>query len=100
MALPAEILVTSMRVHQKFFALSATGEARNLAPCFMTVANRKADAKTDQLIAAGNERVLRARLSDARFFWDQDMPLAQMASGLAKITFMKGWATWPTRPGE
>ena len=92
MELPAEILVTSMRVHQKFFALSATGQAEQLAPYFMTVANRKSDAKTNQLIANGNERVLRARLSDARFFWDQDRakPLSEMASGLAQITFYEG----------
>ncbi|MGB0939933.1 MAG: glycine--tRNA ligase subunit beta [Candidatus Puniceispirillaceae bacterium] len=102
MALPAEILVTSMRVHQKFFALSATGEASDLAPYFMTVANRKADAKTDQLIAAGNERVLRARLSDARFFWDQDRgkPLSQMASGLAKITFYEGLGSMADKAGR
>ena len=92
MALPPEILVTSMRVHQKFFALSEDGSADKLAPFFMTVANRRADTKTDALIANGNERVLRARLADARFFWDQDSakPLPEMAGGLAAITFYEG----------
>ena len=92
MELPPEILVTSMRVHQKFFALSDDGSPDKLAPYFMTVANRKADAKTDALIANGNERVLRARLSDARFFWDQDRarPLPEMAEGLSQITFYEG----------
>jgi glycyl-tRNA synthetase beta chain len=92
MELPPEILVTSMRVHQKFFALSEDGGAGKLAPYFMTVANRRADAKTDALIANGNERVLRARLSDARFFWDQDRakPLPEMAAGLSAVTFYEG----------
>jgi glycyl-tRNA synthetase beta chain len=92
MALPPEILVTSMRVHQKFFALSEDGSADKLAPFFMTVANRRADTKTDALIANGNERVLRARLADARFFWNQDnaKPLPEMAGGLAAITFYEG----------
>ena len=72
MRLPPEVLVTSMRVHQKFFALSQTGVVENLAPYFMTVANRRSDPVNDKLIAAGNERVLRARLADAKFFFEQD----------------------------
>ena len=95
MALPPEVLVTSMRVHQKFFALSKTGTADQLAPYFMTVANRKADPDHDQLIAAGNERVLRARLSDAKFFFEQDRksPLAENTGRLAAITFYEGLGT-------
>ncbi len=69
MALPAEVLTTSMRTHQKYFAcLDAAGA---LAPRFLLVANMIAD-DGGKAIVAGNERVLCARLSDAKFFWDQD----------------------------
>jgi glycyl-tRNA synthetase beta chain len=92
MSLPPEVLLTSMRVHQKFFALSPTGEADNLAPYFMTVANRRSDPLNDKLIAAGNERVLRARLADAQFFYEQDKhtPLDGKAQKLALVTFYEG----------
>jgi glycyl-tRNA synthetase beta chain len=69
MDLPAEVLTTSMRTHQKYFAcLDRDGK---LAPKFLLVSNNIADDGGKQIVA-GNERVLRARLSDARFFWDQD----------------------------
>jgi glycyl-tRNA synthetase beta chain len=69
MDVPAEVLVTSMRAHQKYFAtLNADG---SLARHFIVVANMVAN-DGGALIVAGNERVLRARLSDAKFFWDQD----------------------------
>ena len=95
MTLPPEVLVTSMRVHQKFFALSATGQPDQLAPYFMTVANRVSDAAHNDLIAAGNERVLRARLSDAKFFYDVDRqtPLADNQDRLGAITFYEGLGT-------
>jgi glycyl-tRNA synthetase beta chain len=69
MDVPAEVLVTSMRAHQKYFSLLDAGG--RLAPRFVLVANTEA---TDggKAIVAGNERVLRARLSDAKFFWDED----------------------------
>jgi len=93
MQLPPEVLVTSMRVHQKFFALNdAEG---NIAPYFMTVANRKADAETDALIIAGNERVLRARLSDAAFFFetDQQQRLEAYLPNLEQVAFYEGLGT-------
>jgi len=69
--LPPEVIRTSMRVHQRFFAVRdpMTGF---LVPHFITVANIEA---TDggKLIASGNARVLSARLSDARFFWNEDL---------------------------
>jgi glycyl-tRNA synthetase beta chain len=70
MALPPEILRTSMRTHQKYFA---TKELRGdkLANRFVVVANMVAEDGGKEIVA-GNERVLRARLSDAKFFWDQD----------------------------
>ncbi len=69
MEVPPEVLTTAMRTHQKYFAtLKPDG---SLAPRFITVANLEA-LDGGKAIAAGNERVLRARLADARFFWDQD----------------------------
>lgn len=69
MDVPPEVLTTAMRTHQRYFALERADGS--LAPRFVVVANVPA---TDggRAIVAGNERVLRARLSDARFFWDQD----------------------------
>ncbi len=68
--LPPEVIRTSMRTHQKYFAVRdpATGK---LAPHFLVVANIAAE-DGGKVIAAGNAKVLSARLSDARFFWDED----------------------------
>src|SRR5436305_1564792 len=75
MELPAEVLATAMRTHQKYFSCLKQDGAP--APRFLFIANNKTpdDGRT---IVAGNERVLKARLADARFFWDQDrkIPLA------------------------
>jgi len=69
MDVPSEVLVTAMRAHQKYFSLlDAEGK---LAPRFVLVANTET-ADGGRAIVAGNERVLRARLSDAKFFWDED----------------------------
>ena len=70
MDVPAEILQTSMRTHQKYFALRdpKTGKMANR---FALVANMIAEDGGKEIVA-GNERVLRARLSDAKFFWDED----------------------------
>ena len=69
MAVPEEVLITAMRSHQKY--LSLLNPDGSLAPRFVVVANLEADDGGVEIVA-GNERVLRARLSDARFFWDQD----------------------------
>jgi glycyl-tRNA synthetase beta chain len=76
MTLPPEVLATAMRTHQKYFSClnpepAPAKAGGSLAPRFLFVANNLTadDGKT---IVAGNERVLRARLADARFFWDQD----------------------------
>ncbi|PHS79739.1 MAG: glycine--tRNA ligase subunit beta [Rhodospirillaceae bacterium] len=86
MDLPPEVLTDTMKVHQKYFSLlKADG---SLAPNFMTVANQVAtDGGT--AITLGNERVLRARLSDAKFFWDQDrkVTLASRGEKLKDIVF-------------
>ena len=69
MNVPDEVLITSMRSHQKYFSL--LNEDGSLAPRFGVVANVEA-RDGGKAIIAGNERVLRARLADAKFFWDQD----------------------------
>jgi len=86
MDLPAEVLTTSMRHHLKTFAL-LDGDG-HLAPRFVVVANNHATDGGKQ-IAAGNERVLRARLSDAKFFWDKDRErtLESRVSDLDKVVF-------------
>jgi glycyl-tRNA synthetase beta chain len=69
--LPPEVIRTSMRTHQKYFAVRKAGE-EGLAPHFITIANIQA-ADGGAVIAAGNAKVLSSRLSDARFFWDEDV---------------------------
>jgi glycyl-tRNA synthetase beta chain len=86
MDVPAEVLVTSMRAHQKYLALrEASG---SLAPRFVLVANLEAADRGTQIVA-GNERVLRARLSDAEFFWqvDREQRLADRVARLDGIVF-------------
>jgi glycyl-tRNA synthetase beta chain len=86
MDVPAEVLTTSMRSHQKYFAVRKSDG--NLSPHFVVVANMIAsDGGT--IIIGGNERVLRARLSDAKFFWDQDRKkrLEDWSAGLSARIF-------------
>src|ERR1700744_4657355 len=87
MDVPAEILQTSMRVHQKYFSLRdpRTGKFANR---FAVVSNMIA-SDGGATIVAGNERVLRARLSDAKFFWDQDRKtkLEARVAALGNIVF-------------
>lgn len=81
MDVPDEVLITSMRAHQKYFSLLIADGS--LAPRFVVVANT--ETKDDgAAIVAGNERVLRARLSDAKFFWDQDRK-KKLEDGVAKL---------------
>jgi glycyl-tRNA synthetase beta chain len=85
--LPEEVLVTVMRDHQKYFAVEdASGR---LAPHFLAVLNTEGDPAG--IIRHGNERVLRARFNDARFFWqtDQKRPLRDRVPDLKKVTFQK-----------
>ena len=71
LSLPPEVVQLSMKVHQKYFAVRHPGQP-GLAPHFLVVANVEAtDGGT--ALAAGNSRVLSARLDDARFFWDEDL---------------------------
>ncbi|MGZ3689336.1 MAG: glycine--tRNA ligase subunit beta, partial [Bdellovibrionota bacterium] len=82
--LPAEVLTTVMRHHQKYFSVE---DAIGLAPNFVAVMNTSGDP--DGLVKHGNERVLKARFNDARFFWnvDQARKLAERVDDLAKVTF-------------
>ncbi|WP_323036053.1 glycine--tRNA ligase subunit beta [Pararhodobacter sp.] len=88
--LPPEVLQTSMREHQKFFSLRDPKDGRIVR--FVTVANRET-ADNGATILAGNQKVLAARLSDAKFFWQNDLRtisnvgLLGMAEGLANVTF-------------
>jgi glycyl-tRNA synthetase beta chain len=86
MDLPPEVRRTTMRANQKYFTLDAADGKP--APYFALVANMET-ADGGAAIVAGNERVLRARLSDARFFYDQDRktPLADLRPKLGKIVF-------------
>ncbi len=84
--LPPEVLQSSMREHQKFFSVKnpKTGRIEK----FITVANRET-ADQGATILAGNQKVLFARLSDAKFFWENDLrvPLSDMVAKLANVTF-------------
>jgi glycyl-tRNA synthetase beta chain len=84
--LPPEVLATAMRTHHKYFACLAPDGT--LAPHFLFVANNLA-ADHGKTIVAGNERVLRARLADARFFLDQDghVPLESRVEALKERVF-------------
>lgn len=85
--LPKEVLESSMRKHQKYFSLRdpKTGKAANR---FIVISNIEAE-DGGEAITGGNERVLNARLADARFFWDQDLktPLHMRTGELDVITF-------------
>ena len=89
--LPEEVLVTVMRDHQKYFAVESA--EKKLAPHFLAVLNIALTQTNGPVIKQGNERVLRARFNDARFFWefDQRTPLAARAKLLENVTFQKDW---------
>ena len=87
--LPEEVLVTVMRGHQKYFALEDS--EKKLLPNFLAVLNLEVDEAGAAVIRHGNERVLRARFNDARFFWDVDqkIPLIDRVEMLKSVTFQK-----------
>lgn len=88
--LPPEVITLSMRTHQKYFAANSKKTGK-LAPNFIVVANISA-SDGGKKIAEGNARVLSARLSDARFFWEKDKatPLEVMGEKLKTIAFKDG----------
>lgn len=97
LSLPDEVLVTVMRGHQKYFAVEdASG---TLAPHFLTVTNIALDDENAPIIRQGNERVLRARFNDARFFWefDQRTPLIDRVKLLENVTFQKDLGSYAAK---
>lgn len=92
MNLPEDVLITSMRIHQRYFALE--DKDGKLAPHFILVAN-VVPKDGGAAILTGNERVLRARLSDAQFFYEQDLrlPLEKHNAGLANAIFQEDLGT-------
>jgi glycyl-tRNA synthetase beta chain len=85
LALPPEVLIATLQDHQRYFPVRTPGGA--LVARFITVANIQSRAPEE--VRAGNERVVRPRLADAAFFWDQDrkQPLAARREALKKVTF-------------
>ena len=97
LALPEEVLVTVMRDHQSYFAVE--DKDGKLAPHFLAVLNTEAGATGLAVIRHGNERVLRARFNDARFFWefDQRVPLVQRVALLEHVTFQKNLGSYAAK---
>src|SRR5271156_1780144 len=97
LVLPEEVLVTVMRDHQKYFAVEDRQHA--LAPHFLAVLNTEVDPEGMATIRHGNERVLRARFNDARFFWnyDQKLPLEQRPEKLKTVTFQRDLGSYFTK---
>ncbi|HBO84389.1 MAG: glycine--tRNA ligase subunit beta [Deltaproteobacteria bacterium GWC2_42_11] len=85
LSLPKEVIINAMREHQRYF--SVVDKHGNLLPYFIFVANTK--AKDPKIVIKGNERVLRARLNDAKFYFNKDVniPLAQRVSALKGVIF-------------
>ncbi|MEJ2108854.1 MAG: glycine--tRNA ligase subunit beta [Acidobacteriota bacterium] len=90
--LPKEILVTVMREHQKYF--SVLNDSEQLMPAFLAVVNLRTDKKN--AIRTGHERVLRARLDDAAFFWttDRKTKLAEREEQLKNVVFQEKLGTY------
>ena len=88
LALPSDCIITPMKDHQRYFPM-VDGKGK-LLPMFLTV--RNGDSKSLEVVAAGNERVLRARLDDAKFFFNEDRktPLEGRYEALTKIVFQEG----------
>lgn len=85
LSLPREVLISTLEDHQRYFPVE--GADGRLLPCFIAVAN--IESRDPDKVLEGNQRVVRPRLADAAFFWEQDRksPLAARAAGLAKVTF-------------
>ena len=88
LALPDAAIITPMKDHQRYFPL--VDQEGKLLPMFLTV--RNGSDHSIEIVQAGNERVLRARLDDAKFFFNEDRkkPLIDRQDGLTKIVFQEG----------
>lgn len=84
LTLPREVLISTLQEHQRYFAIE---NDRGLLPWFITISN--IDSPDPEVVRAGNERVVRPRLADAGFFWEQDrkQPLSERRAGLDGVTF-------------
>ncbi len=89
LAIPAEVTMTEMESHQRYFPVLREAGSTDLLPHFITVSN--GDPEKSAIIAAGNERVIRARLSDGKFFFDADrkIPLVDYLEQLESVTFQQ-----------
>ncbi|WP_121967618.1 glycine--tRNA ligase subunit beta [Leptolyngbya sp. BC1307] len=87
LALPPQVTVTEMESHQRYFPVRPAANSDELLPYFITVSN--GDPAKSEAIARGNERVIRARLSDGKFFFDADrkQPLEEYVNRLGNVTF-------------
>jgi glycyl-tRNA synthetase beta chain len=87
--LPAEVVTEVMVTHQRYFPVFKNHETKELLPNFITISN--GDPAKSELIAAGNERVIKARLADGKFFYKTDLgsPLESYLSKLEKVTFQE-----------
>jgi glycyl-tRNA synthetase beta chain len=94
--LPEKLIETIMVHHQRYFPIESRQQGQNkLLPHFVTIANNTI-ASAHEKIRQGNERVLKARLADGRFFYfdDQKTPLAQRGEALAQLTFQEGLGSY------
>ncbi len=91
--LPQEVLVTVMKHHQRYFPLYDRGDTGRLRPAFATFSNIV--PKQDDVVRSGNERVIKARLDDARYFFAEDLkvPLQVYAERLKDVIFHKDLGT-------
>jgi glycyl-tRNA synthetase beta chain len=98
--LPEKVLVTVMRDHQKYFAVE--GPDGKLLPHFLTVLNIQVDHEGEAVIRHGNQKVLRARFKDARFFWefDQKVSLMDREESLKNVTFQKELGSYFDKNGK
>ena len=97
--LPKEVLVVSLREHQKAFCIEKP-DGTDLLPCFLTAANREDDP--EGFVKAGNEWVLKARLYDARFFFAEDRkhPLSDRLEKLKALTFQRELGSYHEKTGR
>lgn len=97
MALPPEVIVATVETNQRYFTVFEDAAHSKLKPVFITIAN--IESRDVAQVIEGNERVVRPRLSDAMFFWEQDLkqPLADYREKLQSATYQKELGTVDAR---
>jgi glycyl-tRNA synthetase beta chain len=98
LSLPREVLIATLQDHQRYFAVESSGGA--LLPWFIAISN--IDSRDPAVVRSGNERVVRPRLADAAFFWEQDRrtALAARAPALAAVTYQAQLGTLADKAGR